>query len=267
MTSEITFIGCGNMAQAMISGLSASKNRYQINIIENDQKIIDKVKDHLPIKVIKNIENIQTDIIILAVKPKDIKEVCKNLKVKDSIVVSIAAGIQLKTIEKFMNGYKKLVRVMPNLCAFEGKSINAIYFNNAIDEKSKKTIDIIFKSIGSNIIFDEEIMIDRATAISGSGPAYVFYFMQALIEAALKLGLPEEESRKLVFGTLEGSCVVAKKNIDNLNQLIKNVSSKGGTTEAAITSFAKNNFKKIIENGIKDAANRASEINDENSAS
>ena len=72
MTSEITFIGCGNMAQAMISGLSASKNRYQINVIENDQKILDKVKDHLPIKVIKNIENIQTDIIILAVKPKDI---------------------------------------------------------------------------------------------------------------------------------------------------------------------------------------------------
>ena len=166
-----------------------------------------------------------------------------------------------------MNGYKKLVRVMPNLCAFEGKSINAIYFNDAIDKKSKKSIDIIFRSIGSNIVFDEEIMIDRATAISGSGPAYVFYFMQALIEAALKLGLPEEESRKLVFATLEGSCVVAKKNIKNLNQLIKNVSSKGGTTEAAITSFAKNNFKNIIENGIKDAASRASEINDENSAS
>ena len=101
---------------------------------------------------------------------------------------------------------------MPNLNAFEGKSINAIYFDALIEPEDRKIIGSIFSTIGHNIFFDDESMIDQSTAISGSGPAYVFYLMQTFIEAANKIGLPLEESKKLVYETFAGMCATAKKS-------------------------------------------------------
>jgi pyrroline-5-carboxylate reductase len=107
-------------------------------------------------------------------------------------------------------------------------------------------------------------MIDQSTAISGSGPAYVFYLMQSFIEAANKIGLPLEESKKLVYETFAGACATAKKNLDELDMLIENVSSKGGTTEAAIKTFDERNLKEIFNQAVKNAYSRALEINQEN---
>ena len=153
---------------------------------------------------------------------------------------------------------------MPNLNAFEGKSINTIYFDDLIESEDRKIIGSIFSSIGQNIIFDDELMIDQSTAISGSGPAYVFYLMQSFIEAATKIGLPLEDAKKLVYETFAGACATAKKNLDDLDNLIENVSSKGGTTEAAIKSFDESNIKEIFNQAVKNAYNRALEINQEN---
>jgi pyrroline-5-carboxylate reductase len=153
---------------------------------------------------------------------------------------------------------------MPNLNAFEGKSINTIYFDDLIESEDRKIIGSIFSSIGQNIIFDDELMIDQSTAISGSGPAYVFYLMQSFIEAATKIGLPLEDAKKLVYETFAGACATAKKNLDDLDKLIENVSSKGGTTEAAIKSFDESNIKEIFNQAVKNAYNRALEINQEN---
>lgn len=153
---------------------------------------------------------------------------------------------------------------MPNLNAFEGKSINTIYFDDLIESEDRKIIGSIFSSIGQNIIFDDELMIDQSTAISGSGPAYVFYLMQSFIEAATKIGLPLDDSKKLVYETFAGACATAKKNLDDLDKLIENVSSKGGTTEAAIKSFDESNIKEIFNQAVKNAYNRALEINQEN---
>ena len=153
---------------------------------------------------------------------------------------------------------------MPNLNAFEGKSINTIYFDDLIESEDRKIIGSIFSSIGQNIIFDDELMIDQSTAISGSGPAYVFYLMQSFIEAATKIGLPLEDAKKLVYETFAGACATAKKNLDDLDKLIENVSSKGGTTETAIKSFDESNIKEIFNQAIKNAYNRALEINQEN---
>ena len=153
---------------------------------------------------------------------------------------------------------------MPNLNAFEGKSINAIYFDDLIESEDRKIIGSIFSSIGQNIIFDDELMIDQSTAISGSGPAYVFYLMQSCMEAATKIGLPLEDAKKLGYETFAGACATAKKNLDDLDKLIENVSSKGGTTEAAIKSFDESNIKEIFNQAVKNAYNRALEINQEN---
>src|SRR6056300_1169567 len=237
--TKITFIGCGNMAQAMISGLRASKQKFHIYVIEKNEQLKNKIQKELKVEIVDNLDHHQTNIVILSVKPKDVAEACKNLNVNGSIVISIAAGIGLDTIKKHLKGHQKLVRVMPNLNAFEGKSINTIYF-------------------------DDLLMIDQSTAISGSGPAYVFYLMQSFIEAATKIGLPLEDAKKLVYETFAGACATAKKNLDDLDKLIEHVSSKGGTTEAAIKSFDESNIKEIFNQAVKNAYNRALEINQEN---
>lgn len=262
--TKITFVGCGNMAQAMISGLRASKQKFHIYVIEKNKELKNKIQQELKVEIIDNLDHLQTDIVILSVKPKDIAVACKNLNVDESVVISIAAGIGLGTIKNHLNGHQKLVRVMPNLNAFEGKSINAIYFDALIEPEDRKIIDSIFSSIGHNIVFDDESMIDQSTAVSGSGPAYVFYLMQSFIEAANKIGLPLEESKKLVYETFAGACATAKKNLDELDMLIENVSSKGGTTEAAIKTFDERNLKEIFNQAVKNAYSRALEINQEN---
>ena len=262
--TKITFVGCGNMAQAMISGLRASKQKFHIYVIEKNEELKNKIQKKLKVEIVDNLDHHQTNIVILSVKPKDVAEACKNLNVNGSIVISIAAGIGLDTIKQHLKGYQKLVRVMPNLNAFEGKSINTIYFDDLIESEDRKIIGSIFSSIGQNIIFDDELMIDQSTAISGSGPAYVFYLMQSFIEAATKIGLPLEDAKKLVYETFAGACATAKKNLDDLDKLIENVSSQGGTTEAAIKSFDESNIKEIFNQAVKNAYNRALEINQEN---
>jgi pyrroline-5-carboxylate reductase len=263
MTKSITFIGCGNMAQAMICGITAAKEKYQITVIENDKKKAKLIQKNLSVKIIEDFSELEPDLIILSVKPKDIKSACQLINVKKTTIVSIAAGIKLNTIQSFLNGQKKLARVMPNLCAFEGLSTNAIFFNKHVSKESKKIINKIFSSIGTNILLNSEKLIDSATAISGSGPAYIFYFLMAMIEAAKNLGIPKKESQQLAYNTFLGSCNVAKKNLDNLDNLIKNVSSKGGTTEAALKIFNNDGFEKIIKKAVNQAATRAQELDKE----
>jgi pyrroline-5-carboxylate reductase len=263
MSLNISFIGCGNMAQAIISGLFSSKDNYEIFAYDINVSVFENFKHKSKIKILESINEIQSDIIILSAKPKDIAGICENLDPKNSVIVSIAAGVSLNTISVYLKGYKNLVRVMPNLCAFEGLSTNAIYPNNCVTENSVKIIDDIFKNIGSNIFFKEEKFIDLSTAISGSGPAYFFYFTQLLIESAKNIGLSDSEAKELVLKTFEGSYFVAKKNINQLNDLVKNVSSKGGTTEAAINIMKDNDLANTISKAINAATKRAKEIDDD----
>jgi len=258
--TKITFIGCGNMAQAMISGLRASKQKFHIYVIEKNEELKNKIQKKLKVEIVDNLDHHQTNIVILSVKPKDVAEACKNLNVNGSIVISIAAGIGLDTIKKHLKGYQKLVRVMPNLNAFEGKSINTIYFDDLIESEDRKIIGSIFSSIGQNIIFDDELMIDQSTAISGSGPAYVFYFLQIIIQAGEEIGLSSSESQKLALKMLQGSAQFAESNISDLETIILNVTSKGGTTEQALKYFKNHSFSKIIKGAINAAYTRAKEI-------
>lgn len=257
---KITFIGGGNMAQAIISGLLASKNTYELQVIEPDIQTAELIKNNLKIHVQADLKDISSDIYILATKPKDIEPACKDLNDEKSLYISIAAGMSIKKLSKYLNGAKKIVRVMPNLCAFQAKSMNAIYAEKLIKAKCEKEVNNIFESIGINLWMQEESDINLATAISGSGPAYIFLFINELINSATKIGISKTEAKILVQQTLEGSLALANKNIDNLNELIKNVSSKGGTTEAAISSLNEDQFGKIIFSAISKAAHRAQEL-------
>lgn len=257
---KITFIGGGNMAQAIISGLLASKNTYDLEVIEPNNQTAELIRNNLKIHVQADSKDISSDIFILATKPKDIEPACKDLNDKKSLYISIAAGISTKKLSRYLKGAEKIVRVMPNLCAFQAKSMNAIYASRLIRASCEKEVDNIFESIGLNLWMQEESHINLATAISGSGPAYIFLFINELINSAIKIGIPKAEAKILIQQTLEGSVSLANKNIDNLNELIKNVSSKGGTTEAAINSLNEDQFGKIIFSAISKAANRAWEL-------
>ncbi len=259
----INFIGGGNIAQAIINGLI--KNNYSkndIHVLEINPVQISKIESELGVSVSNSIDMSDDSIIILAVKPNQIELVCKNirLRIKDHLVISVAAGVKTEKICQWLGGYKNIVRAMPNLSAKIQQGITALYVNKDISSSRKEEANNILKSVGKVIWLDDEDKIDAVTALSGSGPAYVFMFIEALIVAGQKIGLSLEEAQILSYSTIYGSALLAENNTTSLDDLIKNVTSKGGTTEQGIKVLNDHNFKEIIQLATEAAYNRAKEI-------
>lgn len=200
-------------------------------------------------------------VVIIAIKPQDFQSLLKEIKnhiSSDTIVISVAAGVKLKTLEKGLN-HKLLARVMPNLLAIISKSVSCWFAPN-LDNRQKLIVKNILKSIGEEVEMESENDIDKATAISGSGPAYVWYFMESLIKAGVKLGLKEAVSRKLTSQTFLGASMLASAGIEDEKTLRARVTSKGGTTEQAIKIFDKKKLGKILEEAAKNAYKRTKEL-------
>jgi len=180
--------------------------------------------------------------------------VCSEIKdlVGDKTIVSIAAGITTKTLEKLLNT-KNIIRVMPNTPALVGFGASGIF------GKKNETIDDIFKSIGICFWLDDENQIDVITALSGSGPAYFFAIFEAMINSAIQMGLDENIAKKLCLQTAIGSATMAFGGVD-IKTLRENVTSKGGTTQAALEFFTKNNLSELIDGAMLKAKNRANEL-------
>ena len=168
------------------------------------------------------------------------------------------AGVKLDTIFESVNGLTRAVRVMPNAPARVGKGMSALSYRGATDT-DKMFVDGIFSSVGKTIIVDED-KLDAVTAISGSGPAYVYYFIKSMIDAGVKLGLTEDESATLTYQTFNGAIKMAQTTDTGLDKLIEMVCSKGGTTIQAIDCFRENNTDKIIEDAIKKCYDRSKEL-------
>jgi pyrroline-5-carboxylate reductase len=202
------------------------------------------------------------DIIILSVKPQDFKAVAQQIKpfLKESqLILSVMAGVTLETISKELN-CSKIVRSMPNIPTQIGQGMTVFTASASVDRKELFIIQNLINTTGKSVYVEDENLINAATAISGSGPAYVFYFMQSMIDAAVQLGFNESEAELLVNQTFRGS--VSIQNSANLSNTawIKKVASKGGTTESALTVFENNTLDKTIIEGIKAANKRAIEL-------
>lgn len=225
--------------------LSHLNNAYGINITaSNDQAVS------------------SSDIIIFAVKPQHIDEVVTSLDktaISSKLAVSIAAGVTTGRLERLFKGGVKLVRVMPNSPALVGAGISALYFSSNINNEDKDDVTGIFSSVGETIEIDESLM-DQVTAISGSGPAYFFYFVRALVGAAIGIGLDPDVSSKLVLSTMEGSSKMLSFTKKGPTGLIGMVASKGGTTEAALDLFDQEEISDIITRGVEAALKRAAEL-------
>lgn len=277
--NKLYFIGYGNMAEAIY--LRIDKSSYEnIFLIEKDndrRAYIDK-KKYTKTQTLKNINNIKfsnSDIVILSVKPKQIKLICKEinsliLEKRDiPIIISIAAGITTSTIKNHitqnnlsnLQNHLNIYRAMPNLCAINGDGITGLYGKSKDEKKlnSSSIVSKIFNSVGEILWVKKESDLNIVTAISGSGPAYIFYIMDVMINSAKELGLNEGDAKKLVTKTVVGSGKMGE-SIQNLAEQISKVSSKGGTTEAAISLFNKKNLNLILNQAIKVAHSKSEEI-------
>ena len=261
---KIIFVGGGNMAKAIIYGLI--NNGY----IQSNIFVIDPSADQLNTISSDYSVNVSTsmcqlngaEIIILATKPHHIKSICESIKdnLNQQLIISIAAGISIKNISKWLGNYKHIVRTMPNLVAQIQRSMTALCGAEELSQDHKNDAQSIFNTIGKILWLNDESKIDAVTSISGSGPAYVFYFLDSLIEAGEKVGLSRHEAEYLAHETLIGSAIMSESYLNDLGTLINNVSSKGGTTEQAISVLKNKDLKEIIGLAVASAFKRAIEI-------
>ena len=268
--SKIGFIGSGNMAEAILGGIlnAGIFNREDILACDVNRERLSYINLKFSVKTSLNkISDIEPcDILVLSIKPQTLSEVIKELGgcfKKESLIISILAGISTAKIENLLQSCgvenPKIVRVMPNLGSFVNKSVSALYSNKSVSPEESKTAEKIFQSIGFTHWMPEEQM-DLVTAVSGSGPAYVFYFMEAFSEAAEKLGMPAQTANQFCLETLEGALELLKVKKLPAQELRAKVTSKGGTTEAAIKILEQQKIKEIFFNALTAAKNRAAEL-------
>ncbi|QQR99151.1 MAG: pyrroline-5-carboxylate reductase [Sphingobacteriales bacterium] len=263
---KVLIIGAGNMGKAFIESFlkDAFLNPNQVSVIEKNEKQQNPLKE-------LNITNIypdfgdfvpKQDVIILATKPQDAHIVYSNLREyiqPNQIILSIMAGITIETISQQL-GTTKIVRCMPNLPCQLGIGVTGFYADKSIDAEKAVEIKKLIECTGLAIQLKEESELHSITAISGSGPAYVFYFMNAMIEQAKQFGYSEDEACNMVAQTFEGAVALYKANNLSCLEWINRVASKGGTTEAAISKFNQLKLDNTIQEGMQSALNRSVEM-------
>ena len=265
----IGFIGAGNMANSLIRGL-LTKGKPPSTILASDIDPIklESLKKETKIGTMSNQENIdRADVIVLAIKPQIMESVCLDLDLSDpsKLVISIAAGTTLTQLEKWLDNGRAIVRCMPNTPALIGKGATGMFGNRHVRENQRTLTQEIIKTVGISVWVESESDIDIVTAVSGSGPAYFFLFMEAMEGAAQELGLSKELARSLIYSTAVGAAELANNGEDSAAELRKKVTSPGGTTQHAIRVFESHDFKNLIHKAIAAARNRSVELAKESS--
>ncbi len=266
---KLGIFGCGNMGQALISGVIGSGvfSSGDIYAYDIDDLKINEFCRKIGIKKREPLElAADCDIILLAVKPQDVESLLhKTSRLMDSgkkIVVSIAAGVNISLYRKYLQN-ALLVRVMPNTPALIGKGASGLYFDGIFSEEEKDIVMKLFISCGIAEIVKNEELLDSVTGLSGSGPAYVFSFIGALADAGVMEGLSRETAKKLAVQTVLGSAELASNSIKegiHLEELKDRVTSPGGTTAAGLFALEEGAFKAVVINAVKEAANRSREL-------
>jgi pyrroline-5-carboxylate reductase len=264
---NISFIGGGNMAKAIISGLKNNGfNTSAITVIELDAEKSAQLCAEFKVQTSANYMDVcDTDVIILAVKPQQLRSVCRQLQpiLKSELVISIAAGIRSADISRWLGDYKSIVRVMPNTPAQIQVGVSALYADACVSQTQRHQADTIMAAVGKILWLDNEAKMDAVTAISGSGPAYVFYLIEALQDAAVGLGIKAEDARMLALQTFAGASLLAVQSDEDIQTLRAQVTSKGGTTEQGILVLEAANIKSAIMNAAKAAAEKSLMLGDQ----
>ena len=271
MQNKIIFIGAGNIAEAIFGHLlsklpSGNESLFQIIVTQRNQTKREALARKYPaLTILPDLDFVATvnDIVILAIKPFDAETTCHNLKdkIRNSTIVSIMTGITTNTLSKWLDN-NKIARVMPNTPAATGSAVSGIYFLPNITPEHKQIIEDVFKSVGSTYILANEDYIDRITAVSGSSPAYIFYFIECLIKTAIEqFEFDKDTAKEITLQVVKGALDMINNNPEiEIPQLRKNVTSKKGTTEQALQVFERYNLAQIIKEAELACYNRAIEL-------
>ncbi len=275
LNTHITFIGGGNMGRALISGLLASGfEANQLSVVEANASTALGLHQDYGVQVIGALDQIAFDfsknnVVVMAIKPQDFNVVAKGLSAKlkhasapGPLILSIAAGIRIKDMSRWLD-HERCVRAMPNTPALIGKGITGLFADAAVNQADRDLAQTICNAVGQAVWVAEEKLMDAVTAVSGSGPAYVFAFLEAMQSSGEKLGLDAATARKLAYATLEGATQLAHNSDEHAGVLRERVTSKGGTTAAALEVMKDHGWHDILEKAINAASQRGKAMGDE----
>lgn len=264
---KISFLGGGNMAAALVSGLLAKGHApAQMCIVELSQESRERMSERYGVRAVASADAdaLACDVFILAVKPQQMKAALAPLSglLGDAVVVSIAAGLRVADLSRWLGGHSRVVRCMPNTPALIGAGITGLYAGPAVDMAGRAAAESILGAVGSTVWVDDESRIDAVTAVSGSGPAYVFHFIEAFEAAALDQGFDAATARRLAIDTVLGAAKLAAASDEGPATLRERVTSKGGTTEAALKVFFAHDLVGTVGEAVRAAAQRGRELGD-----
>jgi len=264
---KVAFVGAGNMATSIIGGL-IEQGMPETNLRASDPFPDSLQRLQTTAAIMTSTENSEVvagaDVVILAVKPQVMAEVTRDISAAvaaaNAVVISIAAGITIASLRAGLGENTAIIRCMPNTPALLRAGATALYANEATSQQQRRDASDILAAVGSVCWVEQEQQLDAVTALSGSGPAYFFLFMEAMTEAGIKLGLDEASARALTLQTGLGACRMAVEGDVDLPELRQRVTSPGGTTERAVQSFQHADLHGIVEKAMQAALDRAREM-------
>ena len=253
------------MAAALIGGLVAKGfDPRAISVIEVSPAARERLGARYPVHIATAPDAaVQgSDTLVLAVKPQDMRPALASLAsaVRGKLVVSIAAGITLEALSRWLGGHRKLVRCMPNTPALVGAGITALYALPEVEKNEREKAETVLRAVGEIVWLPEERLLDPVTAVSGSGPAYVFWFIEQLADSAVRMGIARDTAVKLALHTVLGAAKLAAASPKPPSELRKDVTSKGGTTEAALAVFEAEKLAERFARALETAARRSEEL-------
>ncbi|MGP7816161.1 pyrroline-5-carboxylate reductase [Niallia sp. 01092] len=265
--TKLTFIGAGSMCEAIISGIVNSKmiNGEDIFVTNRaNQERLETLQNQYGVNYSYNMETLSAnaDAIILAMKPKDVKEAITEIKpflADNTLLISVLAGVSIKSMELLADKALPIARAMPNTSATVGKSATGIAMNAYVNENQKQFVLKIFETIGLSTVV-EESQLDAVTGLSGSGPAYIYYIVEAMEKSAVEIGLDHQIAKELIVQTLNGAAEMIATSSKTPAELRKNVTSPGGTTEAGIKVLDSFNVQNAFIQCIQEAAAKSKQL-------
>ena len=265
---KIAFIGGGNMATALIGSLFACERKIErIQVAEPGAEARDRLEKQWPVQCFESAAEAINgmDAIVLAVKPYVLPMVLKEIGglVKgEQVIISIVAGINSAQIIAQLSAASPVVRTMPNTPALIGLGITGMYASDDCNDSQRALAQQIMESAGEVVWLEDESQMDVVTGISGSGPAYFFYMIEALRDAGTRLGLPADVATKLALHTAQGAGAMAVQSDVDVSELRRRVATKGGTTEAALNQFKASDFAQMVDSAVEAATRRGQELAD-----
>lgn len=262
--TKITFIGAGNMARSLVAGMVENNAAVEITVSDPNEQQLDIIRSRWPAchaTTDNHAAVSNADIVLLAVKPQMMQVVCEGLEASiqetKPLIISIAAGVSEFSMSRWLGGLLPVVRCMPNTPALVQAGMTGLYANSRVSEEQRSLAESIMRAVGMVLWFDDEEKLHAITAVSGSGPAYFFLVMEAMQASAEGFGLTAQEARILVQQTAFGAAKLAMESPESAGELRRNVTSPGGTTEAAIGQLQAAGLEATFDIALKAAAQRS----------